>query len=392
MLRFFEGLIRSFAKGSSRVCAGAHFDEATCVPIDELGPVVRASCNGGSYLRTAPTLIVGPTEICQPVWEAMGQKIDPPRLGVAEIDSAIVCGEGIVWKKTPDGPRVVSESLLNADSARSILPMKRTAEGGLCVKRNTRVKTLPRGETYAYLRQVWDTNYGHWLIDCLPKVGILAEHFDLAGLKFIVTRRSGPMRKVYVDSLGAFGIRPDQIVAMGREAVEVERLLYPLPVAMHYWFKAPRAIQILEALRDRIAPNGQGPKRLYVSRALARNRHLLNEAEILDVLEEFDVTIVYPERLSFVEQVRLFANADLVIGNCGANLANAVFARRGLKIFAITSQIMGDMFYWDLANLKSGKYFSLHGQAVCRTPDYNSDFSINAQEFRALLEEKVLRS
>lgn len=79
--------------------------------------------------------------------------------------------------------------------------------------------------------------------------------------------------------------------------------------------------------------------------ASARPRRLRNEAEILRVLKDFEVTVIYPERHSFLEQVRLFADAELVVGNNGANLAQAVFAPRGVTVFAIASEAMHDDFF-----------------------------------------------
>ncbi len=338
-------------------------------------------------------MIIGPDWIREQISDAAALRIEPPPIGVAVIDDAIICGEGIIWKKTADGGiSAVCETLTNANSARSILPLRRAGGTALYVDRNIRAQKLPTQHVYAFLRQVWDTNYGHWIMEVLPKVAILGEHFDLKDLKFIVTRRPGSMQRVYADSLAAFGIEPHQIWPMGRKAVRVERLLYALPLTAHPWAKAPRAIRILEELRDKIARGGSGPRRLYVSRALARNRHLLNEAEILHVLRDFDVSVIYPERHSFVEQVRLFADAELVIGNCGANLTNAVFSPRGVRIFAITSEAMTDEFYWDLANLKSGKYFSLHGKAAAPNPNMQADFRIDPGEFRVLLEKHVLKN
>jgi capsular polysaccharide biosynthesis protein len=313
---------------------------------------------------------------------------------VAVIDHAIVCGEGIICKKTSRGILAVAETLINASSERSILPLKRCKDDVLYADKNIGRRKLSTQYTYAFLRQVYDGNYGHWITEVLPKVAVLAEHFDIKSLKFIVARHMatgqfGPMRKICVDSLAAFGVKSQQILPMTRKAVEIERLLYPLPLTVHPWVKAPRAIQILEGLRDKIAIGHRGPRRLYVSRALARKRRLLNEAEILPVLRDFDVSVVYPERHSFVEQVRLFADAELVIGNCGANLTNAVFSPRGVAIFVIAPEAMADDFFWDLANLKSGKYISLHGKAACTSPDMDSDFFIDPGEFRALLEKLV---
>lgn len=358
----------------------------------ELRSAFWQSSNGGPYQRLSETRIVGTAPNRDALDAAAGTIVEPPAFGIAQIDDAIVCGEGIICKKTQDGIFAVSETLLNAVTERSILPLRRGRDNALVVEENVHRRSLPKGDTYAFLRQVSDNNYGHWLIEGLPKVAILAEHVDIRSLKFIVTRhmatrQSAPMRRIYLDSLAAFGIESHQIVPMGREAVEVERLLYPLPLTVHPWVKAPRTIEILENLRARIAVGPRGPKRIFASRALARKRRLRNEAEILRILRDFDVSVIYPEQHSFADQVRLFADAELVIGNCGANLTDAVFAPRGVRIFALASEAMRDDFFWDLANLKSGKYFALHGKGTDPSPDMNSDFDINPSEFRYMLED-----
>lgn len=389
LFRLFESLLR-LAKILPRR-ARADLTEVTPVPAAELWSSFRPANNGGPYRRSSETVINGPARNCDEIGAAGGQIVEPPPFGVAEIDDAIVCGEGIIWKKTSRGVFAVGETLTGAVTERSILPLRRSADA-LFVDQNICRRKLSTRLVYAFLRQVSDNNYGHWIIEGLPKVAILAEHFDIKSLKFIVTRhgptrQSAPMRKIYINSLAAFGIGRDQILPMAREAVEVERLLYPLPLTVHPWVKAPRIIQILEGLRDRIAIGRRGPRRIYVSRAYAPKRHLLNEAEILPALKDFDVSVVHPQRHSFADQVRLFANAELVIGDYGANLANAVFSPRGVNIFAIASETMSDDFFWDLANLKSGKYFSLHGKAVGSDPNMNSDFRIDPGEFRVLLEK-----
>ncbi len=393
----WQRLFRFFARilpFKIAVPSGRHsrLSKVTPAPAAELCSAFFQSDNGGSYRRSAATRIVGPTPSRAAVDAAADTIVEPPAFGIAQIDDAIVCGEGIICKKTTDGFFAVSETLVNAVTERSILPLRRSRDNALFVDENVRRRSLPGGYTYAFLRQVSDNNYGHWLIEGLPKVAILAEHFDIRSLKFIVTRhvatrQSAPMRKIYLDSLAAFGVESHQIVPMAREAVEVERLVYPLPLSVHPWVKAPRSIEILESLRDGIAIRRRGPKRIYVSRALARKRHLRNEAEILPILRDFDVSVIYPERHSFFNQVRLFADAELVIGNCGANLANAVFAPRGVKIFALASEAMRDDFFWDLADLKSGSYFSLHGKATDPNPDMDSDFNIDPDGFRCMLED-----
>lgn len=393
-LRLYERLLRFAGIAPRRHNEG--LAKVTPVPAAELWSSFRPSDNGGPYQRSSETLIVGSAADRDQINTAAGLTVEPPPFGVAEIDHAIIGGEGIIWKKTSRGVFAVSETLIGAVTKRSILPLERSADNDLYVDENVCRRKLPPQHIYAFIRQVRDNNYGHWLIEGLPKIDVLAEHFDLKSLKFIVTRhfrtrQSGPMRKIYFESLAASGIAREQIVEVTREAIEVERLLYPLPLAAHPWIKAPRAIRFLEKLRDKIAAGSQGPKRIYASRAHAPKRHLLNEAEILRILKDFDVAVVHPERHTFADQVRLFANAELVIGNYGANLTNAVFAPRGVTIFAVTSEFMNDDFFWDLANLKSARYFLLYGKAADPNPNPSSDFVIDPGEFRALLEQRVLK-
>jgi len=365
------------------------------VPVAELASSIKVSDNGGSYDRLGETIILNSDWAQKHLSSEKKTGIEPPPFGVATIEDAIVCGEGVILKLISGVLCVAAETVHDDSSPRSILPLTRDESGALHMRLDLKPRRLDRNHIYVFLRQLTDNNYGHWITEVLPKVAIVADHFDITRLKFIVTRHiflrpSWPMRQIYFDSLAALGVKRHQIVPMAREATEVGELLFPLPMALHPLAKAPRTIEILEGIRNRLVTRNEAPRRLYVSRARARTRRLLNEAEILDILRDFGVTTVYPERLSFAEQVRLFAQAELVIGNCGANLTNAVFSPRGVKIFALTTEVMKDDFFWDLANLKAGKYFSLHGKAAVQNPGIGSDFEIDPVQFRDFLEERVL--
>jgi Glycosyltransferase 61 len=85
------------------------------------------------------------------------------------------------------------------------------------------------------------------------------------------------------------------------------------------------------------------PERLFVSRRSitkklgGKYRALLNEDELVAAFEAKGYSIVEPELLPFEEQVRLFANAKVVVGLGGAAMFNAVFCRPGTKIVSIES-------------------------------------------------------
>lgn len=70
------------------------------------------------------------------------------------------------------------------------------------------------------------------------------------------------------------------------------------------------------------------PKRIFISRkGLTRRQY--NEDELLNIAKQYDVEVVHPETLSFVQQVTLFNQADIVIGATGAAFTNVLFMKKG---------------------------------------------------------------
>jgi hypothetical protein len=86
-----------------------------------------------------------------------------------------------------------------------------------------------------------------------------------------------------------------------------------------------------------------GGRRLFVSRrsvtraADGTYRALLNEEELVETLAARGYEIVEPELLTFPQQIRLFAGADLVAGLGGAGMFNVVFCSPGTRVVSIES-------------------------------------------------------
>lgn len=352
------------------------------VSAQDLTSDVNASDNGGGFRRDDPGTILGSNWAIQYMQRMNEVEVVVPPSGTARIANAIVCGEGLVCKDTADGVVLVKESLRNAIHHRSILPFHREADGSLFLNRRPKPRRTIKGPA-VLMRQIWDTNYGHWMLEVLPWIAIVAEHYDLSKLQILVSYSSPGMRKIYEVTLGHFGIKPEQIVHMLRQPVLVEDLIFALPMSRQPpWVFAPRSIAILEDLGRRVADGVEGPRRIYVSRKGAGQRHLINEAEIIEVLAPYGFTTIYLDGLSFTDQVKSFSGADFIVGNYGANLTNAVFSKRGQTMFALTSENMMDDFFWTQTGLKGGRYVSLHGKGVGEKPDLNADFTIDIPTFR----------
>jgi capsular polysaccharide biosynthesis protein len=82
--------------------------------------------------------------------------------------------------------------------------------------------------------------------------------------------------------------------------------------------------EILDAVSGESVSNDEN--NVYVSRANAIERQVLNEKEVMDVLSEFGFSRYLLENRSVAENARLFAEADVVVGPHGAGLTDIIFA------------------------------------------------------------------
>ena len=95
----------------------------------------------------------------------------------------------------------------------------------------------------------------------------------------------------------------------------------------------------LRYLRDRIIPFGtclpDSPKKIFLGRKyVTSGRRPFNEEECIACAQEFGFEVVYPELMSFEQQVGLFNNAEFIIGGSGAAFTNLVYCNNKVKVVA----------------------------------------------------------
>jgi hypothetical protein len=93
------------------------------------------------------------------------------------------------------------------------------------------------------------------------------------------------------------------------------------------------------AILDKIVARGielrSAGRRIFLSRQSFTQRQLVNEPEIIEVLTRHGFDVVYPEKLSFIEQIELFYSADLVVGSASSALTNCIFCNPSARVIAL---------------------------------------------------------
>jgi hypothetical protein len=76
-------------------------------------------------------------------------------------------------------------------------------------------------------------------------------------------------------------------------------------------------------------------KYTYISRRKATVRRILNETDYLDNLKQLGISVYCMEDLSFVDQIKLFAESEILTGPHGAAFSFAVFCQPGTLLYEI---------------------------------------------------------
>jgi capsular polysaccharide biosynthesis protein len=178
--------------------------------------------------------------------------------------------------------------------------------------------------------------YGHFLIEILFRILVGRRAFQLTGLKYNVLLDSqSPMWLLTIlhDSLG---IRKEQIEFFDpqTEQVRLRHALVPTRLLQDERFH-PFANELLEELEQTLAiPKVKCPvSRAFIVRnqfhnPFAPHRVCTNESELVDIaISRYGFVPISTERLHWHEQISLFRDAEIVLGQAGSGLHNALFSK-----------------------------------------------------------------
>jgi hypothetical protein len=185
------------------------------------------------------------------------------------------------------------------------------------------------------------TVYGHWLSDFLPKLYLLhAAGHDVRRLHYLLPADTPKFGRAWLDLIG---IPPENVILFSPdgELVWVEELL--LPTTFHNGIRASVLlkeaakflISLVESRADQPAQTN-APRRVFVSRArTSQSRPLLNRDRIEEIAVAAGLELVYPEALPLLDQVRLFGETSMIVGEYGSALHGSLFSSPGTTVCAL---------------------------------------------------------
>ncbi len=193
--------------------------------------------------------------------------------------------------------------------------------------------------------------YGHWLVDTLPKAWLFKARFgeQIEGLKLLLPHDVPKYALDILIDVFDFDQKYFEYYNLQEADVIIDKLIVPSLLHNYYMFH-PAANSyvdfVLSHCLERVPVTNfinnksfEDGDLIYVSRHNFRNksitlRSISNEDNVHSIVQDNGFKIICPELLSWVEQVRLFAKAKIIVGEAGSGLHNTIFSDQNAVVLS----------------------------------------------------------
>jgi capsular polysaccharide biosynthesis protein len=255
-------------------------------------------------------------------------------------------------------------TLVNEASYQQIFGELKNAKKNIVLTKGTpRIKKKIIGRVLSILQGASGNNYGHWMLDMLPKIKLCSEHYTLNDINYFYTPNLTDFQK---DTLSVLGIHENRIINSKKfRHIQADELLvvdhpnyYKGFILKQNKFQPSWTIQWLRDTYLIHKKKFNANKKVFIDRSDSIFKHcqIQNESEVSNFLKNKGFSKYQLTKLSFFEQVYLFRNAEVIVGVHGAAFVNLAFCKPKTKIIEIRPCIHSNTVYERISYINDLNY------------------------------------
>jgi hypothetical protein len=238
-------------------------------------------------------------------------------------------------------------------------------------------------------------NYFHFNMELLSKLCFINEIEEYNKVPILVDERCLNI-KSFKDELEMLNIHGRKIVSLkAGYCYDIKKLIYisdllsgPIDLKKNTLLRYEDYIMnnlAVNLLHDNLSLNSNISRKLFISRKNCwGTRLLLNQDKIEQIFKEYGYEIIYPEVMSFKDQLKIFSEAEFIAGASGAGFTNILFANKNAKIICILPKEIQLSCYSNIAGVLGQQCYYLDAKI-----HYNDNIVLYQNSFE--LEEEYLR-
>lgn len=216
--------------------------------------------------------------------------------------------------------------------------------------------------------QVGHYNYFHWLYDVLPRLqlieGIIGRN---ERVKVLLPQLALPFQ---MESLNVLGLSTsDVITSTDSNFLQAKKLITTTHPIHSSWNPPAWTIDFVRSRFLPAASDASAGDRIYITRGDSSNgRVLLNEARLMEVLENLGFQSLTLSGLSLADQIAVFSRARVIVGVHGAGFTNLTFCQPGTKVYELACEQYPNPIFETISH-----HLNLeHRYIICDVPDPTS--------------------
>ncbi len=177
-------------------------------------------------------------------------------------------------------------------------------------------------------------NFGHYMLDIAPLVYL--------GARMGVPMLTWTLKPWQRALLARLDVRPGLIREIKPRTVFLEHAIVSNRHSGESSQNAhPQHREVFSFILSNVrkhAPSAHYPAKILLCRSIKNSRNIKNRKMVIDALSALGFAAIQPEKLSFDEQAMMFSQAEFVVSEFGAAMANLMFCRPGTKVVEIIAE------------------------------------------------------
>lgn len=170
-------------------------------------------------------------------------------------------------------------------------------------------------------------SYQHWFMEILPLISYYKGLLENDDLDFILINKDTPAYQIEIyKSLGIF----DKIFFVDEtNPYLVGEMVVGVPLSINSMWINPEIINFFEWVKKKLLIDhaGYSPEKIVIGRAeLAKKREIKNFSKVEVDCVKRGYEIVYPEKMSLYEKIKLFSSCKKLVGQAGGGMSHLVFS------------------------------------------------------------------
>ena len=220
-----------------------------------------------------------------------------------------------------------------------------------------------------------NNNYFHWMFDVLPRIGIIEKKINLNKIDYFLCpnlndwqirtlQLLGLNENKYLSSVDFRHISADNIIVTSHPWLHTKNIISDmenLPFWISKWLKK-------KFLKKKSKKSF--PKKIYIDRGdsvsnLKDYRKIINEEEVVALLKKKGFESIQLSHLKFEEEIKLFNEAQAIVGLQGAGLTNLLWCNKDSMVIELRSKLTNKL-YQNLAIQNKIKFRKIESKVIDR--------------------------